>query len=70
MPAGSSRTDCWIGLDKDLMENVVPWVPYLWRRAVTLVAPSVTHYVYDQNSNLISWSRPRGGAEPGSEPSS
>ena len=38
------------------MQNVVPWVPYLWRRQVTLVSPSVTHYVYDQNANLISWS--------------
>ena len=36
------------------MENVVPWVPYLWATAITIVAPSVTHYEYDQFAGMIS----------------
>ena len=48
------RTNCWIDFDKNLMENVVPWVPYLWANAFTVVAPTVTHYEYDQFAGMIS----------------
>ena len=36
------------------MENVVPWVPYLWANAFTVTAKSVTHYEYDQFAGMIS----------------
>ena len=29
------RTDCWVAFDKNLMENVAPWVPYLWANSFT-----------------------------------
>jgi len=45
---GRDRTTCWIGFDQNLMENVVPWVPYLWNNASIITAPSVTHYEFDQ----------------------
>src|SRR5207245_1967742 len=48
------RTACWVAFDKNLMENVVPWVPYLWANAFTIVAPSTTHYEYDQFAGMIS----------------
>jgi peptide/nickel transport system substrate-binding protein len=48
------RTDCWVAFDKNLTENVAPWVPYLWANSFTLVNKSVTHYEFDQFSGVIS----------------
>jgi hypothetical protein len=45
---GTDRTTCWENLDKKLMEQVVPWVPYLWPNNVFIVGPTVTHWNYDQ----------------------
>ena len=45
---GDARTTCWENLDKKLMEQVVPWVPYLWPNNVFIVGPTVTHWNYDQ----------------------
>jgi peptide/nickel transport system substrate-binding protein len=42
------RTACWENLDKTLMTQVVPWVPYLWPNNVFIVGPTVTHWNYDQ----------------------
>jgi peptide/nickel transport system substrate-binding protein len=52
--SGDTRTQCWIKLDQDLMENVVPWVPYLFANAITVVNKSVTKYEFDQFSGTIS----------------
>ena len=52
--AGQDRQSCWIDFDKNLMENVVPWVPYLWANAFTIVANSVTKYEFDQFAGMIS----------------
>jgi len=52
--SGTDRTNCWVDFDKSLMENVVPWVPYLWATALTVTAKSVTHYEYDQFAGMIS----------------
>lgn len=49
------RTECWVNLDKHLMENVVPWVPYIWQRAVRLVGPTVTQYGFDQFSGGLAY---------------
>jgi peptide/nickel transport system substrate-binding protein len=49
-----ARTTCWVNLDKRLMEQVVPWVPYLWSNNITILTPTVTRYVYDQSSSYIS----------------
>jgi hypothetical protein len=48
------RVACWIDLDKKLMEQVVPWVPYLWSNVLTITAPSVTRFEFDQFSGQIS----------------
>ncbi|MDX6474785.1 MAG: peptide/nickel transport system substrate-binding protein, partial [Gaiellaceae bacterium] len=42
------RTACWENVDKKLMTQVVPWVPYLWPNNVFIVGPNVTHWNYDQ----------------------
>jgi peptide/nickel transport system substrate-binding protein len=49
-----ARTTCWVNLDRKLMEQVVPWVPYLWSNNITILTPTVTRYVYDQSSSYIS----------------
>jgi peptide/nickel transport system substrate-binding protein len=48
------RIDCFVNLDKKLMEQVVMWVPYLWEKKITITAPSVTKYEFDQFSGHIS----------------
>ena len=45
-----ARTECWIELDKIIMEDVVPWVPYLWATNVDITGPAVTKFEYDQFS--------------------
>lgn len=44
------RTQCWIDLDKKLMEEVVPWVPYIWANNNTVIAEDVTQWDFDQFS--------------------
>jgi peptide/nickel transport system substrate-binding protein len=48
------RRACWVNFDKKLMTDVVPWVPYLWATAFTVVGKSVTKYVFDQFAGMIS----------------
>jgi peptide/nickel transport system substrate-binding protein len=48
------RIDCFVNLDRKVMEEVVPWVPYLWEKKVTITAPSVTKFEFDQFSGHIS----------------
>jgi peptide/nickel transport system substrate-binding protein len=54
-PLSDARNQCWVKLDQDLMENVVPWVPYLFAKNLTIVGKSVTKYVFDQFSGYISF---------------
>jgi ABC-type transport system substrate-binding protein len=48
------RTACFVEIDKKIMTEVVPWVPFLWAQNVTTTAPSVTKYEFDQFSGYIS----------------
>jgi len=52
---GQDRRACWIAFDQNLMENVVPWVPYLWANSFTIVGKTVTHYEFDQFPGVISF---------------
>ncbi|HZD02487.1 MAG TPA: ABC transporter substrate-binding protein [Actinomycetes bacterium] len=49
-----NRVSCWVNLDRKVMEEVVPWVPYLWATQPTVVNPSVTHFEFDQFSTVVS----------------
>ena len=40
--AGRERVDCWISLDRKLMEEVVPWVPYLDATNVDIIGEAVS----------------------------
>jgi len=47
-PLGDERNQCWADFDKKLMEEVVPWVPYLDATLINPVGPAVTKFEYDQ----------------------
>jgi peptide/nickel transport system substrate-binding protein len=54
---GQARITCWENVDKKVMTQVVPWVPYLWSNNVTIVGPKVTHWNYDQFSDGTAYSQ-------------
>lgn len=45
---GQPRLTCFENLDKYMMVNVVPWVPYLNSFVTRITSSNVTHYAYDQ----------------------
>ena len=49
------RLKCWEDLDKKLMEEIVPWVPYLDANGDFVISDAVTNYVFDQNSTDPAW---------------
>ena len=53
--SGEQRTDCWVALDKKLMEQVVPWVPYLFANNVEVKGPTVSKYQFDQFSGSMAF---------------
>jgi hypothetical protein len=53
--SGDLRIGCWAALDKKLMTQVVPWVPYLWSSVINIVGPNVTKWGYDQFGDSIAY---------------
>ncbi|MGH2785098.1 MAG: ABC transporter substrate-binding protein [Actinomycetota bacterium] len=53
-PNGDSRVQCWADLDKKVMNDFVPWVPYLWANNIVVVSDAVTKYEYDQFTGELS----------------
>ena len=53
----SERNVCWQDLDKKLMEEIVPWVPYLDATNVDVISDAVVNYTYDQFSGRAAWSQ-------------
>jgi peptide/nickel transport system substrate-binding protein len=49
--------DCWNDLDKKLMEEIVPWIPYLWPNILTTIGPAVTAWDFDQFSGVTAFSK-------------
>lgn len=49
---GDAQFQCWAELDQELMENVVPWVPYLFDNYVRTVSERVENYTFDQFAGL------------------
>jgi peptide/nickel transport system substrate-binding protein len=50
----AGRVTCWANLDRKLMEQAAPWIPYLWNNQPTVTNPSLTHFEFDQFSAYIS----------------
>jgi peptide/nickel transport system substrate-binding protein len=53
---GNARIVCYENLDKYLMLNVVPWVPWMWSLVTRITSTNVTHYQYDQFSTTPAYS--------------
>jgi peptide/nickel transport system substrate-binding protein len=53
---GDERQQCWMDLDRHIMENVVPWIPWNDIRDPYIVSENVTNVFYDQSSGSLSWS--------------
>jgi peptide/nickel transport system substrate-binding protein len=51
------RNQCFADLDKKLMEEALPWVPYLWAKNVTITGTTVTKWEFDQFSGYLSYTQ-------------
>jgi hypothetical protein len=49
---GDVRPICYAAIDRKLTTQIVPWIPYLWRQQVNILAPNVTKWTFDQNAGL------------------
>jgi peptide/nickel transport system substrate-binding protein len=54
-PPGDARFQCWADVDKTLMEEVVPWIPYLFDNSVDLISDNVVNYSFDQFAGLAAF---------------
>ena len=52
---GDDRFNCWAELDRQLMEDVVPWVPYLFDTNVDILSDNIQHYSFDQFAGLAAF---------------
>jgi peptide/nickel transport system substrate-binding protein len=52
---GDERVQCWADVDKKLMEEVVPWIPYLVFNERDVLGPAVTKYEFDQASGMTAY---------------
>ncbi|MGH2806459.1 MAG: ABC transporter substrate-binding protein [Actinomycetota bacterium] len=50
---GDERLQCWADFDTYLMEEVVPWVPYLFDNNVDIVSTNVVSYSFDQFAGSV-----------------
>lgn len=48
------RDNCWVELDARMTEEVVPWIPLLWRKAVHVTGERIGHFEFDQWTGQIS----------------
>ncbi|MGA9160666.1 MAG: ABC transporter substrate-binding protein [Actinomycetota bacterium] len=52
---GDARFQAWADLDTTLMEQIVPWVPYLFDNNVDVYSQRIVNYSFDQFSGLAAW---------------
>jgi peptide/nickel transport system substrate-binding protein len=52
---GDERFQCWAELDQHLMEEVVPWVPYLFDNNVDVLSENIQNYSFDQFAGLAAF---------------
>jgi peptide/nickel transport system substrate-binding protein len=51
----NARISCWAGVDRKLMTQVVPWVPYLSASNINVTGPKVGKWSYDQFSDQTAY---------------
>jgi peptide/nickel transport system substrate-binding protein len=52
---GDARFQAWADLDSTLMEEVVPWVPYLFDNNVDVLSARIVNYSFDQFAGLAAY---------------
>jgi peptide/nickel transport system substrate-binding protein len=52
---GDERFQCWAELDQQLMEEVVPMVPYLFDNSVDIISANIQNYSFDQFAGLAAF---------------
>ncbi|HZA20436.1 MAG TPA: ABC transporter substrate-binding protein [Actinomycetota bacterium] len=52
---GDERFQCWAELDQQVMEEVVPWVPYLFDNSIDIISENVQNYSFDQFAGLAAF---------------
>jgi peptide/nickel transport system substrate-binding protein len=50
-----ARITCWAELDKLLMEQIVPWVPYLFDNSLDIISARINHYSFDQFAGVAAF---------------
>ena len=53
---GSARVTCYAGIDRVLMTQVVPWIPYMWANTVTILSKNVDKWNFDQSAGFTAYS--------------
>lgn len=51
----ADRLTCWGNLDKKIMEEIVPWVPWIWRNYTNTISDNVTKWDFDQSVGMQAW---------------
>jgi ABC-type transport system substrate-binding protein len=51
------RNECFANIDKKMMEEAVPWIPYLWVNNLTVTGRTVTKFEFDQFSGYLSFTQ-------------
>jgi peptide/nickel transport system substrate-binding protein len=51
----TARVSCYAKLDRKLMEEVVPWVPWMFALVTHIIGPNVTKFSFDQFSTDAAW---------------
>lgn len=52
---GDARFQAWADLDTTLMEDVVPWIPYLFDNNVDVYSARIVNYSFDQFAGLAAY---------------
>ncbi|MGH2635329.1 MAG: ABC transporter substrate-binding protein [Actinomycetota bacterium] len=52
---GDARFQAWADLDTLLMEEIVPWAPYLFDNNVDIISNRIVNYSFDQFAGLAAW---------------
>jgi len=50
--SGDERLSCWAELDEYLMQDVTPWIPYLFDNNVVVVSDRIVAWSFDQFAGL------------------
>jgi hypothetical protein len=53
LPVGEERITCWSEMDQMLMEDIVPWVPWLFDNDVDISGERIVNYQYDASAGLM-----------------